>query len=78
MGCRIGVATDVASRVAVLKANGDVPGTARHRTLKNRLTYDEANTYEAFARNRCGPSCRGHSGGGFAAGRVWSVYRIDW
>ena len=78
MACRIGMATDVAARVAQLKANGTVPANATYRTLKSGLTYSEANKEEAYRRTLCGPYCQGQAGGGFVGGRVWSVYRIDW
>lgn len=78
MGCRIGMATDVADRVRRLKDTNEVPAEATYRTLRSGMTYEEANTYENTARTNCGPHCQGHAGGGYVAGRVWSVYRIDW
>ena len=78
MGCRIGMATDVASRVQELKNNGTVPNDATYRTLASRLTYGEANARENTSRANCGTHCQGSAGGGYVAGRVWSVYRIDW
>lgn len=78
MGCRIGMATDVAARVRELKAGGMVPRNARYRTLDSGLTYSEANRREIARRDSCGPRCEGSLGGGFVSGRVWSVYRIDW
>jgi len=78
MGCRIGMATDVAERVRQLKADGVVPRGARFRTLDSGLTYSEANRREILRRDRCGSGCEGSPGGGYVSGRVWSVYRIDW
>ena len=78
MACRIGMATDVAARVAQLKANGTVPQNATYRTLDSRLTYSEANAKEVSRRAACGWNCQGQAGGGFVSGRVWNVYRIDW
>ena len=78
MGCRIGMATDVAARVDQLKRRGDVPSHAGHRTLKTNLTYEEAQAEENRLRAACGPDCQGSSGGGRLAGRAWKVYRIDW
>lgn len=78
MGCRIGMATNVALRVSQLKADGVVPQNATYRTLDSGLTYSEANTKEVERRNACGSHCQGSAGGGYVSGRVWSVYRIDW
>ena len=78
MGCRIGMATNVANRVKDLKDQGTVPSKATYRTLKSDLTYKEANTEEIKRRTACGSTCDGKAGGGYVAGRVWSVYRIDW
>ena len=78
MGCRIGMATDVAARVQELKADGTVPQDARHRTLDSGLTYSEANRREITRRDNCGSHCKGAPGGGYVSGRVWSVYQIDW
>lgn len=78
MGCRIGMATNVAARVSQLKADGVVPQSAIYRTLDSNLTYSEANKRELELRKRCGPHCQGQAGGGTKSGRVWSVYRIDW
>ncbi len=78
MGCRIGMATNVAARVSQLKVDGVIPQSATYRTLASDLTYSEANTRELESRKRCGPHCQGHAGGGTKPGRVWSVYRIDW
>ena len=78
MACRIGMATKVAARVQELKNQGVVPVWASYRTLASNLTYNEANDNEASQRRLCGAHCQGSPGGGFVAGRVWSVYRIDW
>ena len=78
MGCRIGMATNVAARVNQLKADGAVPQGATYQTLDSGLTYSEANTKEIERRNACGPRCQGSAGGGYVSGRIWSVYRIDW
>lgn len=78
MGCRIGMATNVADRVNALKQSGDVPEDATYRTLTDGLTYEDATDYEVAARKRCGDHCEGHAGGGYVAGRVWSVYRVNW
>lgn len=78
MGCRIGMAVNVAQRVADLKAEGKVPNHATYVTKKSGLTYAQANSYEATARANCGPQCQGNPGGGYVSGPVWSVYRIDW
>lgn len=78
MGCRIGMATDVPKRVKELKDAKVVPERARYRTLASALTYSEANAREVSARSACGPHCAGAAGGGYKAGRVWSVYRLDW
>ncbi len=78
MGCRIGMATDVAQRVSDLKRDGTVPQNATYRTTDTDLTYDEANKKEIARRNACGSHCAGSPGGGYVAGRVWKVYRIDW
>ncbi len=78
MGCRIGMATNVAARVQELKDEKVVPHGATYRTLASGLTYSEANAKEVSARNACGSRCEGSAGGGYKAGRVWSVYRIDW
>lgn len=78
MACRIGMATDVAARVRDLKRDGMVPSHATYRTLETGLTYQEANDREVARRAACGSHCEGNPGGGFVAGRVWSVYRIDW
>ena len=78
MGCRIGMATDVRSRVAALKAAGRVPDRATYRTVSRNLTYKEANELENRMRTQCGSHCQGSPGGGFKPRRVWNVYRIDW
>ena len=78
MGCRIGMATNVADRVDELKKNGTVPEDATYRTLASGLTYAEANAEEQDRREKCGSHCEGSPGGGYVPGRVWSVYRIDW
>lgn len=78
MGCRIGMATDVAARIQQLVNDGTVPGGARYGILRSNLTYEEATGLEASERAICGPYCAGHAGGGFVPGRVWSVYRVDW
>ena len=78
MACRIGMATDVAGRVAILKAAGTVPTWATYRILQSELTYETANAEEAAQRAACGPHCAGSPGGAHVPGRVWSVYRIDW
>lgn len=78
MGCRIGMATDVAVRVRQLKDEKKVPALASYRILASNLTYEEANQREEIARRGCGPHCQGQSGGTHKSGRVWSVYRIDW
>ena len=78
MACRIGMATDVARRVQELKDQRVVPSKATYRTLVSHLTYDEANAEETKRRTACGPHCQGRTGGGYVAGRAWSVYRIDW
>lgn len=78
MGCRIGMARNVANRVADLKNHKIVPDSATYRTLRSGLTYAEANSYEATARANCGPHCQGQAGGGYVAGNCWNVYRVDW
>lgn len=78
MGCRIGMATNVATRVAQLKNDGLVPQKATPKTLKSGLTYEAANEKEKAARAACGSKCEGQSGGGYVSGKVWSVYRLDW
>ena len=78
MACRIGMATNVAKRVQQLKEQGQVPSRATYRTLVSGLTYDQSNAEEVKRRNSCGPPCQGQAGGGYVAGRVWSVYRVDW
>ncbi|MCY4555136.1 MAG: hypothetical protein OXF79_01830 [Chloroflexi bacterium] len=78
MACRIGMATDVAARVQALKDAGTVPQRATYRTLSSGWTYKEANAEEIRKRTACGAHCAGSAGGGYVAGRVWSVYRIDW
>ena len=78
MGCRIGMATNVKQRVDTLKANKTVPSNATYRTLASGLTYDAANRMEVAKRSACGKHCKGQAGGGYASGRVWRVYRIDW
>lgn len=78
MGCRIGMATNVAARVNQLKTDGVVPQRATYRTLDSGLTYSEANAKETERRSACGAGCQGSAGGGYRSGRVWSVYRIDW
>ncbi len=76
MGCRIGMATDVAARVQALKRTRKVPEQARYKILKSGLTYNEAHDYEQRKRRETG--CDGSDGGLRKEGRVWSVYRIDW
>lgn len=78
MPCRIGMATNVASRVSQLRKDGVVPQSATYTTLESGMTYSEANEREVERRNECGAHCKGSAGGGYVAGRVWSVYRIDW
>lgn len=78
MGCRIGMATDVAARVRKLKDAKLVPERATYRTLVSGLAYAEANTKEVALRAACGPHCQGQAGGGPKSGKVWSVYRVDW
>ena len=78
MVCRIGMATNVAARVAELKRQGKVPHGAACSILETGLTYKEASDTETRERNLCGRHCQGQEGGGYASGRVWSVYRIDW
>ena len=78
MGCRIGMATDVAARVNQLKREGKVPQWAAYFTVESGLTYNEANTREKALRTECGPHCEGQPGGGYKTGPAWSVYRIDW
>ena len=82
MGCRIGMATDVANRVSDLKAKGNVPQRATYVTLKSGLTYKQANEFENKRREACGSHCDGARGGSPGSysrlQRVWSVYRIDW
>ena len=78
MPCRIGMAANVALRVNQLKRDGSVPQGATYRTLESGMTYSEANAREVERRNECGVHCQGSAGGGYASGRVWSVYRIDW
>ena len=77
MACRIGMANNVANRVKQLKDQGIVPSRATYRTLVSGLTYERANAEEARRRDACGPRCQGQAGGGYVAGRVWSVYRVD-
>ena len=78
MACRIGMSTNVTNRVRELKDEGKVPENASLRILARDLTYEEANARETSARTACGPHCAGQSGGDYKAGRVWSVYRLDW
>ena len=78
MGCRIGMATNVANRVRQLKADGTVPSWATYKTLASGLTYKKANEMEVRKRTACGQHCQGSAGGGYVPGGVWSVYRIDW
>ncbi len=78
MGCRIGMATNVANRVGQLEADGTVPSGAACKTLASGLTYEKATEMEVRERAACGQHCQGSAGGGYVAGRVWSVYRIDW
>lgn len=78
MGCRIGMATNVAARIRQLKDDKLVPEYATYRTLASDLTYGEANARENTSRTNCGAHCQGSAGGGYVAGRVWSVYRVDW
>ena len=78
MGCRIGMATDVADRVKELKKQGLVPPDAYHIVLAMGLTYEDANRMERRERQACGPHCEGSAGGGFVDGNCWSVYRINW
>lgn len=78
MGCRIGMATDVAARVSELWAEEKVPEHAEYEILNTGLTYDDANFEEGWRRAECGDHCEGHSGGEYVPGLVWSVYRIDW
>ena len=72
MGCRIGMAVDVAARVQEHKDAGRVPQNATYRTLNSGLTYDEAQTEENRRRAACGPHCAGGPGGG-----VFNVYNDD-
>ena len=72
------MATDVVARVTRLKAFGVVPEAATYKTLDTGLTYAEANARESARRTLCGSHCQGSPGGQYVAGRVWSVYRIDW
>ena len=78
MACRIGMATNVPERVGQLKTSGSVPQNATYRTLDSGLTYSEATQKEVNRRNACGRHCQGQAGGGYVAGRVWNVYRVDW
>ena len=78
MPCRIGMATNVASRVNQLKKDGIVPQRATYKTLVSGMTYSEATAKEVELRKACGAHCQGSAGGGYVAGRVWSVYQIDW
>ena len=78
MGCRIGMATDVIERIKKLKAERKVPPDAKHQVLKSNLTYKQASILEDSKRDQCGPHCQGHVGGLYKAGKVWSVYRLDW
>ena len=78
MGCRIGMATNVADRVDELKDDGTVPQHATYRTLVSGLTYEEANAEEQERREKCGSHCEGACRRRYVAGSVWSVYRIDW
>ena len=78
MGCRIGMATNVAERIDQHKKSGEVPENATYETLDSGLTYVEANEKEAKLRKECGEHCDGQGGGAPVAGRKWSVYRIDW
>jgi len=78
MGCRIGMATDVAERIQSLKDDRKVPSHATYLILKTNMTYAEANAYEIKERDECGSHCDGSAGGEYVSGKVWSVYRIDW
>ena len=78
MGCRIGMATNVANRVQQLKNQKIVPSGAKYQTLISELTYEAANAREIASRKACGARCQGQAGGGYVKGKVWSVYRIDW
>jgi len=78
MGCRIGIATDVADRVQKLKQDGIVPSFATYKTISSNLTYEDANAQEKKLRDDCGAHCQGRTGGGHVSGNKWFVYRIDW
>lgn len=78
MACRIGMATDVDARVIELQKAYAVPPTATYRILATGLTYGEATRKEAVHRANCGQHCKGTLAGKRVAGRIWSVYRIDW
>ena len=78
MGCRIGMATNVAGRVQELKDKRLVPLNVQLRVLRSQLTYYEANSFEQEARAACGLHCQGQEGGRYVVGPVWSVYRLDW
>ncbi len=78
MGCRIGVATDVAARVRRLKQDGIVPSRATYTTIKSDLTYEDANALEIQLREACGRHCQGSPGDGPVPGQRWSFYRIEW
>ena len=70
MACRIGMSTDVPAREREFGHKA--------RILHTGLTYEEANTLEHRERTVCGSHCQGRTGGRYVAGRVWSVYRMDW
>ncbi len=78
MGCRIGMATDVADRVQKLKDDKKVPSYATYVVLKIGMTYEDANAFEQEERKECGAHCEGSAGGKYKAGKVWSVYQINW
>ena len=63
MGCRIGMATNVQTRVAELMQAGLVPNYARYQILGTGLTYTSANALEISERAKCGPHCQGNPGG---------------
>jgi len=78
MGCRIGMATDVADRVRELKSQRLVPSHANYVVLASGLAYEDANHRERRERQACGPHCEGSPGGSYVSGNCWSVYRIIW
>lgn len=78
MTCRIGMTTDVETRVQRLKAARHIPATAELTILASGLTYEAALKAEASLRTECGFRCEGADGAPRVDGHVWSLYRLDW